>query len=163
MFRFRDCRDEEFYLSALSYAQSLLCEGKPAQALLQINKSFLAVLSEEGILEEWPPAYEAVVWIVREYSRSDDEFLGNPVRHYQHLASRMSGTQIQLRTARAWACFHLVEALGLELSRDERQIEEESLVIPCFDDVAARVRELGWRGEGDVLRGTFAGLGSQSC
>ena len=42
---FRKCRNEDYYLAALSYAQSLLLEGKPAQALLQINKSFLSDLS----------------------------------------------------------------------------------------------------------------------
>lgn len=155
---FRERRDGEFYLSALCYAQSLLSEGKPAQALLQINKSFLADLEDESILEQWPPAYEAVVWIIEKHRGAEENFLGNPVRHYQHLATRMSGPRGGVRTLRAWACFYLAEVFAPEFPRDQEQIEEEELVIPAFQVVLEALDRFGWKGEGDVLRGTFGRL-----
>ncbi len=158
MSSFREKRDESFYVAALSYAQSLLGEGKPAQALLQINKSFLADLSDEAVLEDWPPAYEAVVWIIEEYREREDHFLGNPVRHYQHLATRMSGPRGGVRTLRAWACFYLAEVFAPEFPRDQEQIEKEELVIPSFRAVLEAIDKFGWSGEGDVLRGTFRKL-----
>lgn len=158
MAAFRERRDEEFYLAALCYAQSLLREGKPAQALLQINKSFLADLSEEPILENWPPAYEAVSWIILRFHAQGEQFLGNPVRHYQHLASRMSGARSEVRTLRAWACFHLAQLIAPSFSRDEKQIREEALVIPKWEELLPILTRLGWKGEGDVLRGTLERL-----
>lgn len=152
---FRERRDGEFYFSALCYAQSLLSEGKPAQALLQINKSFLADLREDEVLQTWPPAYQAVVWIIESYRQCDENFLGNPVRHYQHLATRMSGPRGEVRSLRAWACFYLAEDLAPEFLRDEEQIEKEKLVIPELAEVLAGIEELGWAGEANVLRGTF--------
>lgn len=155
MARFRESRNEEFYLAALTYAQSLVAEGKPAQALLQINKSFLADLSDQPILSEWPPAYEAVVWIIENYRGQEEQFLGNPVRHYQHLATRMSGPRGGVRTLRAWACFYLAEVFAPEFPRDHEQIEKEELIIPAFQVVLEAIDRFGWKGEGDVLRGTF--------
>ena len=155
---FRQRRDSEFYLAALSYAQSLLGEGKPAQALLQINKSFLADLGDEAVLKEWPPSYQAVVWIIERYRKEDENFLGNPVRHYQHLATRMSGPRGGVRTLRAWACFHLAEVFAPEFSRDHEQIENEKVVVPTFQVILEAIDRFGWTGEGDVLRGTLARL-----
>lgn len=152
---FRERRDQEFYFAALCYAQSLLGEGKPAQALLQINKSFLADLSDEPVLDEWPPAYQAVVWIIENYREQEGNFLGNPVRHYQHLATRMSGPRGGVRTLRAWACFYLAEVFAPEFPRDHEQIENEKLMIPAFQVVLEAIDRFGWKGEGDVLRGTF--------
>ena len=155
---FRARRDGEFYLAALSYAQSLLKEGKPAQALLQINKSFLADLSDEPVLKDWPPSYQAVVWIIEEYRAQEENFLGNPVRHYQHLATRMSGPRGGVRTVRAWACFHLAEVFAPEFSRDHEQIEKEKVVIPAFQVILEAIDRFGWDGEGNVLRGTLQRL-----
>lgn len=158
MVPFRERRDQEFYFSTLCYAQSLLSENKPAQALLQINKSFLADLEDEPILEEWPPSYEAVVWIIENYQNQEESFLGNPVRHYQHLASRMSGPRGGVRTLRAWACFYLAETFAPEFSRDHDQIEKEKLIIPAFQVVLDAIDRFGWKGESNVLRGTFRKL-----
>ena len=151
---FRERRDAEFYLAALSFAQSLLQEGKPAQALLQINKSFLAEMTEPSILSQWPPAYAAKKWIFTQ-DWEEEEFLGNPVRHYQHLASRMSGPQAELRSWRAWGCLYLAEKSLPQMPRDEEQIEKEGLVIPSLERVLQQLDVLGWQGEGDVLRGTL--------
>lgn len=155
MVEFRGRRNGDFYFAALCYAQSLLREGKPAQALLQINKSFLADLKDEAILTEWPPAYEAVVWIIERYRQLETNFLGNPVRHHQHLATRMSGPRGGTRTLRAWACFYLAETFAPEFPRDYQQIENEKLTIPAFQVVLEAIDRFGWKGEGDVLRGTF--------
>ncbi|MGJ8725063.1 MAG: hypothetical protein ACSHYB_10945 [Roseibacillus sp.] len=155
---FREQRDKEFYWAALCYAQSLLREGKPAQALLQINKSFLADLTDEAILENWPPSYQAVVWIIEEYRAREENFLGNPVRHYQHLATRMSGPRGGIRMVRAWACFHLAEVFAPEFPRDHEQIEKEKVVIPSFQVILEAIDRFGWKEEGNVLRGTFSRL-----
>ena len=37
--------DGEFYVAALSFAQSLWLEAKPAQAMLQMNKAMMAELA----------------------------------------------------------------------------------------------------------------------
>ncbi|GHC54254.1 hypothetical protein [Roseibacillus persicicus] len=155
---FRERRDSQFYLSALSYAQSLLGEGKPAQALLQINKSFMAELETEDVLVTWPPAYQAVVWIIERYRGDRECFLGNPVRHYQHLATRMSGPRGGIRTLRAWACFYLAETFAPEYERDLEQLQKEKLTIPSFQSVLSAIDRFGWDGEGNVLRGTFSSL-----
>ena len=141
----------QFYLATLSFAQSLWLEGKPAQALLQMNKAFLADLQgDEPELEEWPLPYAAKAWVLAR--TGEDEFLGNPVRHYQHLATRMSGPRPELRTWRAWACFHLAErVLGREgFPRDEEQIEKEGVVVPEEGEVLERLGELGWAGEAEI-------------
>ncbi|MFD2304279.1 hypothetical protein [Roseibacillus ishigakijimensis] len=162
MARYRKAEDkrDDFYLSALSFAQSLYLEGKPAQALLQINKSFFAHHPSEEMLTMWPPAYRAVCWIIsREQARGENElFLGNPVRHYQHLASRISGPQARARRWRAWACFHLAKKVAPGFPRDERQIAQERLTIPSFPHTLGRLETLGWRGEGNVLHGTWKDL-----
>ncbi len=152
---FRATKGEDFYYATLCYAQSLLKEGKPAQALLQINKSFMADLPDESILAKWPPSYAAVVWIIERYSNQEEQFLGNPVRHYQHLATRMSGPRGGVRTLRAWACFYLAEVFAPHFSRDHEQIAKEKLVIPAFQVVLEAIDEFGWEQEGDVLRGTL--------
>lgn len=159
MAEFRMNRSDAFYFSALCYAQSLLSEGKPAQALLQVNKSFLADLSDPSVLQKWPPAYEAVVWIIKSYAEGEGEFLGNPVRHYQHLATRMSGPRAEVRTLRAWSCFYLAEKCALGFSRDLEQIETEKILIPSLEEIVAGIEERGWLGEGNVLRGTLKSIG----
>ncbi|MDE0595892.1 MAG: hypothetical protein OSB65_11665 [Roseibacillus sp.] len=145
--------DAEFYRAALRYAQSLWLEGKAAQALLQLNKAFLADLKgDEDVLLECPLPYAAKRWVIEHCPPG--EFIGNPVRHYQHLATRMSGPRAELRRWRAWACFHLAEALlpGEENPRDERQIANEGIVVPAREVVVGELKELGLPGEGELVR-----------
>jgi hypothetical protein len=151
---FRQRRDEHFYLASLCYAQSLLNEQKPAQALLQINKSFMAEFNDESILVQWPPAYRAKRWILENGAR-EGAFLGNPVRHYQHLASRMSGDRRVIRTWRAWASFHLAEKVLPDAPRDDRQIEQEGLQIPKLEEVLEGLKEHGWPQEVAVFESAF--------
>ncbi|MFK7909707.1 MAG: hypothetical protein AB8F34_03810 [Akkermansiaceae bacterium] len=116
------------YLAALTCAQSLWLQALPAQAMLQLNHAMSHDLEVAEL--SWPIPYQALVWIMTR--RHEEGFLGNPVRHFQHLASRMSGANKELRTARAWVCFHLAERVlpADEFPRDERQIHQENLIIP---------------------------------
>lgn len=128
-------RGGEFYLDALRYAQSQWCLGKPAQAILQLNKAWLAdVSADDPALQIQPQPYHVLIWILEQASTSDCGYLGNPVRHFQHLASRMSGPRAELRTWRAWLCFHLAEKIlnRAEYPRDGEQIVREGLWIPSF-------------------------------
>lgn len=125
-----------YYTFALKCAQSLWLQGKPAQALLQLNHALGVDMEPDSeALLQWPLPYQAIVWILTR--RHEEGFLGNPVRHYQHLASRMSGPRKELRSWRAWACFHLAEQVlpTDEFPRDRRQIEREQLKIPPWDQV----------------------------
>lgn len=139
-----------FYLDALRYAQSLWRVGKPAQALLQLNKAWMADLAEDGaVLDGHPPPYRALVWILENASSGDRGFLGNPVRHFQHLASRMSGSFSEIRAWRAWLCFRLAEKVlnGAHYPRDGEQIAREGLWIPSLARAMQEVSNHGWPGE----------------
>src|SRR5262245_36824370 len=81
-------RCADFYLSALRYAQSLWREGFPARALLLVNRALGCEFSgDEPVLREWPLPYRAVAWLLRNHL--PEQFIGNPRRHWQHLATRM--------------------------------------------------------------------------
>ncbi len=150
-------KGERFYLAAISYAQSLWREGKPAQAILQLNKAFMADLrgNEEG-LGLYPPPYAALAWILTH--RPEGFFLGNPVRHFQHLATRVSGERKEIRSWRAWACFHLSRGFlpAEEFPPDHEQIEKEQLVIPGWKEAAQRLQEDGWEGEWSAFMAIFS-------
>lgn len=152
--RLRDGDDRgAYYLAALTCAQSLWLQGKPAQALLQLNLALgVEMAADTRELVQWPLPYQAKVWIFTR--RHEDGFMGNPVRHYQHLASRMSGPNKELRSWRAWACFHLAERVlpADEFPRDLRQIEKEKLIIPSWDTTLQHIDKLGTSAEADYLR-----------
>lgn len=127
-------RGGAFYLDALSFAQGHWLEGKPAQAILQLNRAISADLSEDDpILSEWPWPYDALAWILEKAAGGDYGFLGNPVRHFQHLATRMSGVRREVRIACAWRCFHIarrvLEGKG-DFPLDGKQIAREGIFIP---------------------------------
>ena len=135
----------EFYLRCLELGQSQWLAGKPAQAILQLDKAMMAQLPpEHPRLVEYPIPYEAILWMIEHAQGS--QFLGDPVRHFQHLASRMNFKQSQpeLRVARAWACLHLTELRFPKLGfcRDARQIAREKLVIPSPAEVLQQIEEL---------------------
>lgn len=124
--------------------------GKPAQAILQLNKSWLADLrGDEKVLGEHPSPYRALVWIMEHAAAGERGFMGNPVRHFQHLASRMSGPRAEVRAWRAWLCFHLAErTLGSTgFPRDGVQMVREGLWIPGMERAMAEVDARGWYGE----------------
>lgn len=143
-------RGAAFYRDALVYAHSQWLCGRPAQALLQLNKAWSADLAlPAAVLAEHPPPYRALVWLMRHGARDACGFLGNPVRHFQHLASRMSGAQPELRTWRAWTCFHLARhALPAAwYPPDGRQLAREGLWLPGWQAATGRLHALGWPGE----------------
>jgi hypothetical protein len=117
-----------FHRACLELAQSFWQQGKPAQAILQLNKA--------AFVPTLPAPYPALVWFL--IHRRPDLFLGNPVRHFQHLASRMSGEHAPLRAWRAWACFHLAHEIlpPADFPRDEEQITHEDLLIPDLATIA---------------------------
>jgi RimJ/RimL family protein N-acetyltransferase len=120
-----------YHLSCLRYAQSLWRQGLPARALLALNLSLsLRLSANDPALQAWPLPYRALSWILQQ--RPEGQFLGNPRRHWQHLATRVRGPQQALRSWRAWACWHLAEAL-LPLAQfppDSAQIVAEALAEP---------------------------------
>lgn len=144
-----------FYLACLELAQSLWLQQRPAQAILQLNKSMMAVLpANHQVLAENPIPYRALLWIIG--NASDEKFIGNPPRHFQHLATRMNHKlpQPELRIARAWCCLHLSETLlpSDKFPRDQLQIETEKLSIPTKCQAIEMLRRLTPHShEGDEL------------
>lgn len=151
---FRDGpRGAEFYRLALCCAQSRWLEGLPAQALLMLNRAFGARLEREvgaEFLAENPIPYRAVVWILQRGEAHG--FIGNPRRHFQHLASRMSGPDPELRTARAWACWELAKWVNPDWPADHEQIEQESLIEPTRGEVEKTLAGHGLPGEVEEWR-----------
>ncbi|MCU0782262.1 MAG: hypothetical protein MUF04_14350 [Akkermansiaceae bacterium] len=149
-------RGAAFYQDALAYAQSQWLCGKPAQALLQLNKAWSADLGlPAAVLAIHPPPYRALVWMMREGALDARGFLGNPVRHFQHLATRMSGPQAEIRSWRAWTCFHLAQRVlpAAWYPPDTRQLAREGIWQPGCHAALNRLRTLGWPGEaGAALR-----------
>jgi hypothetical protein len=143
-------RGVEFYQDALRYAQSQWVSGKPAQAILQLNKAWMADLAaDDAVLEIHPPPYRALSWILENVLARDCGFQGNPVRHFQHLASRMSGPRSEIRSWRAWVCFHLAERRldPAAYPRDGEQLAREGLWIPSVRQALEEVLHGGWSGE----------------
>ena len=94
-----------------------------------------------------PIPYRAVVWILRHGDAVG--FIGNPRRHFQHLATRMSGHETERRTARAWACWELAKLAGPDWSADVEQLEREGLVEPTLEEVTKNLARHGLPGEVD--------------
>lgn len=126
----------EFYLTALRCAQSRWLDGLPAQSILMLNRAFSCGLEDDQslfVLHPWP--YEALAWILRH--APPNHFLGNPRRHFQHLATRMnSGPLRGLRVARAWACWAITGTIRPEFPGDEEQVAQEGLQLPTFELIA---------------------------
>lgn len=141
------------YHANLTCAQSLWLQGLSAQSLLQLNHALAVDLSHDtSILTRWPLPYQAKVWLFQNCPA--DEFIGNPVRHYQHLATRVSGALQEIRSWRAWACFHLAERNlpSITFPRDERQIAQEQLVIPSWQKTLDQIQTLTSSHEKELLR-----------
>jgi len=91
----------------------------------------------------------------------EDQFLGNPVRHFQHLASRMNLSQPnpELRIWRAWSCLHLTEKIVPPSSntypRDDQQIEKENLIIPTIEETLVNITHLSNIEESIFLENLF--------
>jgi hypothetical protein len=149
---FAESKCGHFYAASLCLAQSYWRQAKPAQAILQLNKAFMADLrGDEEVLQSWPAPYGVLVWML--HHRPPQAFVGNPVRHFQHLATRVSGQRREIRSWRAWGCFHLARRVlpADGFPPDEVQIERERLEIPAWERVSQAIRHGGWRGEGEQL------------
>ena len=152
--RFGKERGPAFYEAALCYAQSLWLQGFPARALLLVNRALGANVSgKEPVVAEWPLPYRAAAWIMQH--RGSDQFIGNPRRHYQHLATRMVEPRKELRTWRAWACWAISRRIFPDYPADEEQIENEGVVEPTHDSIAAALKRHGLPGEGDLWHGAL--------
>lgn len=126
LLRFGLIRNESFYLAALQLATSLLKAGQAGRALLLLDRAMSVKLADP--LQPWPIPYAAVAWILN--GATGEEFGGNPRIHYQHLATRVRGSE--LRVWRAWACWALVRKLRPEFSGDQK---DDSLK-PTLEQIA---------------------------
>jgi hypothetical protein len=145
--RHGDTRGAAFYQDALRFAQSQWLAGKPAQAILQLDKAWLADLTEfPEMTDTHPSPYHALAWMLHHAAAGNRGYLGNPVRHFQHLASRMSGPRAEIRAWRAWLCMHLAERVLPRpgFPRDGRQIAREGLWIPSAGRALEAVARHGW-------------------
>jgi hypothetical protein len=143
-------RGAAFYRDALEYAQSQWLCGKPAQAILQLNKAWMTDLdSQPEVLTGHPPPYRALVWMLQQCLITDSGFFGNPPRHFQHLATRMKGPRAEIRTWRAWLCMHLSARIlpNNQFPKDGRQIAREGIWIPSLRRSLETVKTHGWTGE----------------
>lgn len=138
-------RGAAFFQQALRCAQSRWLEGLPAQALLMLNRAMGAKFPPDSAAGPMP--YRAVGWILRHGEAVG--FLGNPRRHFQHLATRMSGGETERRIARAWACWELARRINPAWESDARQIAEEGIVEPTAEWIEAELRRHGLPGEVD--------------
>lgn len=104
---------------------------------------------DEPVLKTHPSPYRALVWIMETAAGGNHGYLGNPIRHFQHLASRMSGPRKEIRSWRAWFCFHLAEKSlnSAEFPRDGEQLAREGLWIPGYQRARNEILENGWAGE----------------
>lgn len=158
-------RSETFYFTAMEYAQVLWLAGFPAKSLLLVNRALSCRLPEvslEAAVMHQPPfpgvepcpaaPYHAKAWIL--HHRPDGPFIGNPRRHYQHLATRMVEPHKELRTWRAWACWYLAKETLPESQypADAKQVREEGIVKPTRAQIADHLTRLSPRDDVDAWR-----------
>ena len=142
-------RGPSFYRAALLYAQSQWRLGFPARSLLLCSRAMAADLrADDEVLGRHPMPYSAVAWLIA--NRREGQFFGNPTLHFQHLASRMSGPNKELRSWRAWACWYLAKELldPSEFPGDWDQIRREGLVEPTRSTISHHLQSLSSLGDG---------------
>ena len=150
-------RGPEFYLAALHYAQSLWLQGFPARSVLLLNRALGAAMDgTEPVLRQWPLPYAAMGWLLQHHR--EDQFMGNPRRHWQHLASRMSGPRAEQRTWRAWACWRMACVALPHLPADEKQLAGEGVREPGEEEIADHLARLGHPDEVARWREVLEGL-----
>lgn len=132
---------------ALHCAQSRWLEGLPAQALLMLNRAMGARLDADScLLRLHPVPFRAVAWILRHGESVG--FMGNPRRHFQHLATRMGGGEDSARRiARAWACWELARTVNGAWPADLVQIGRDKVVEPDRAAIEESLSRHGWAGE----------------
>lgn len=136
-------RGPAFYEACHLYAQTLWQIGFPAKCILLLNRALACPLTQdEPILQRWPLPYQAMAWLL--LNRPNDQFIGNPRRHWQHLATRMVEPNKALRTWRAWACWYLAKEIlpESEYPSDMKQIRDEGIVEPTHEDITTHLTQL---------------------
>lgn len=144
-------RGAGFYEICHQYAQTLWVMGFPAKCILLLNRALSCTLPEtDPMLQRWPLPYQALAWLL--IHRPADQFIGNPRRHWQHLATRMVEPNKELRTWRAWACWYLAKEIlpVSEYPPDLKQIREESVIEPTHAEITAHLKQLS--PANDVIR-----------
>jgi len=144
-------RGEAFYFRALECAQSLWLQALPAQSLLLINRALGSDLNgHEAVLKKFPLPYEAAAWVMQ--NRKADQFIGNPRRHYQHLATRMVPPRKEPRIWRAWGCWYLACCIFPDYPADEVQLKNEVVKEPTREEIVAHLENFGTDGEARLWR-----------
>lgn len=144
-------RGPAFYETALRYGHSLWLQGYPARAILLLNRAMGAdIRGTEPFVIRYPLPYRAMAWLLIHHR--PDQFIGNPRRHWQHLATRMSGPRSGIRTWRAWACWQLARIVLPDCPADDLQIRNEGIREPLEEEIAARLDALGLPGETTLWR-----------
>jgi len=137
-----DHRGEVFYLRCLTYAHDLWTRGFAARAILAVDRALFADLrGDEPALAHHPLPYSALVWMIT--ATPPDVFIGNPRVHYQHLADRVREPRRAQRSARAWACWHLVRLIRPDLPADPRH----AVIEPTSESIAHALATHGIPGE----------------
>lgn len=135
-------RDAAFYLTALTYAQSLWQRGLAARAILSLDRALGADLrGDDPILRSWPMPYRPMAWFLRH--TPPDVFIGNPRVHFQHLAARMNEPRREQRRWRIWACWQITRVVRPEYSADPRHKVAE----PRTDEIAGQLDRHALPGE----------------
>jgi len=154
-------RGSVFYLRALECAQSLWLQALPAQSLLLLNRALGSDLAgDETALADFPLPYEAVAWVME--NRQRDQFIGNPRRHYQHLATRMVEPRKVLRCWRAWACWYLARAVFPDYPADEVQLRDELVTEPSREAISLHLDRVGLQGETELWNAVVDAYSSSS-
>lgn len=136
-------RGPAFYETCHGYAQSLWRIGFPAKCILLLNRALSSPMGgTEPVFQKLPLPYQAMAWLL--LNRPEGQFIGNPRRHWQHLATRMVEPNKELRTWRAWACWYLAKEIlpEAEYPGDVEQIREEGVVEPSQADILAQLTRL---------------------
>ncbi|MEM6910936.1 MAG: hypothetical protein AAF555_05070 [Verrucomicrobiota bacterium] len=147
-------RGQAFFEAALGCGQSLWRQGLPAQAILMLDRAWSAEESVRLAPDRDP--WQALAWLLgRPLPRG--AFLGNPRRHFQHYATRMSGHRREIRVARAWGGWWLTGRWRPEFPIDEAQWDQERLVAPEEEVLAATLQDQGWPGEAECWERAMRG------
>ena len=103
------------------------------------------LVGDEKFLDKFPIPYSSIKWILEQRTDKHGQFLGNPRRHWQHYASRMSGPRSNIRIWRSWACFAIASEIlsDSDFPADEEQILNEGLIIPSESQIELNLKSLG--------------------
>ena len=131
-------RGAEFYLRCLTYGNTLWQRRLVARAVLCLDRALYAEVSAgDPVLALHPLPYRALAWMLVHVP--DAIFIGNPRAHYQHLADRVRGARSEIRSWRAWACWHIVRRVRAEFPSDPKHIVRE----PSRDEIAGHLARIG--------------------